>query len=342
MVVSENNAIWCAVVNVFAASKKAGSLWGKAERMLKDSGVSFDCVKTGEDGNVMSLACASCEKGYRKFIAVGGDGTVHDVLEGIMLFIESRRLAGEDVSVSDFTLAVIPVGSGNDWIKTAGIPADIPKAVSLFTEGQISRQDVVKVSMLDPESLADGKVLKVSYMANVGGVGLDAKVCYRVNRDKCQGKRGKILYVKALLYNIFHRAPSFVRVFCDGKEVFDGSFLSIAFGIGKYSGGGMRQTPEAVMDDGLLDMTVIPDISMMVIAKEAYKLFTGKFLTIRQVVSARGRVFAVIPYDESLPCQAISGELTEVDGEVVGNAPVKLEVLEEQLNILTTKGPRSK
>lgn len=337
MEVTSDAHSWCAVVNVFAASKKAVALWRKAEARLKSDHISFDAYYTGDGGNAMSLTCSACASGYRRFIAVGGDGTVHDVLEGIMFFLESSALAGEEVSLSDFTLAVIPVGSGNDWIKTSGVPVDVVKAASLLKEGSVSRQDVVKVSILDPGSLPEEKVLKTGFMANVGGVGLDARVCEMVNRAKKRGKRGKKLYVSALLYNIIHRKPALARVVADGKQVFSGAFLSMAFGIGKYSGGGMRQTPGAVLDDGLLDMTIIPDLKILKIAKEAPKLFTGRFLTVKELVTSRSRSITVLPYADDLPAGTAAGEPVEIDGEVVGNAPVRFDVIESQLNILAPK-----
>lgn len=337
MDVSENNEVWYAVVNIFAASKKAGSMWSRAAKKLDELSVPYVCGRTGEDGSAMNIAYVACEQGYRRFAAVGGDGTVHDVLEGIMFFVENCTMTGVDVKLSDFTLAVIPLGSGNDWIKSAGIPSDLEKAACLLAEGRIARQDVVKVSVLDASYLPEERVLKVSYMANVGGIGLDARVCERVNREKCRGKRGKRLYVTALLYNIIHRVPSFARVLCDGKQIFDGAFLSMAFGIGRYSGGGMRQTPGAVMDDGLLDMTIIPDLPLLTIAREAPKLFTGTFHTVKELVTSRSREILVIPYDEAMPCSYVQGEPAEVDGEVVGYSPVKFEVLDDQLNILVSK-----
>lgn len=334
MEVFDNRGMWYAVVNIFAASKRAVRKWRKAERLLLADGVPYCSEMTGDHGNAMMLTVIACEKGYRKFIAVGGDGTVHDVLEGIMSFLESRKIAGEDIALSDFSLAVIPVGSGNDWIKTTGVPKDITKAVSLFSCGVMRRQDVAKVSLLDPSSLDEENVLQVSYMANVAGIGLDARVCEKVNYEKSRGKRGKRLYVSALIYNIIHRAPTSVRIFCDGEKVFDGQFLSIAFGIGKYSGGGMRQTPAAVNDDGLLDMTVIPELPIRTIMKEAPKLFTGNFLTVKELAVAKGRSYVIVPYDPELPCQTVEGEPVEVDGEVIGRAPAKLEIIDGQLNIL--------
>lgn len=327
---------WCAVVNIYAASKKAVSLWDKAERILSSVGVSYKPMFTGDKGTAMDLTLSACGEGCRKFIAAGGDGTIHDVLEGIMVFVESRSFSDEPVSLSEFTLAVLPLGSGNDWIKTSGVPRDISKAALLFRDGVIVRQDVVKVSVLDPSAFPEEKVRKVSYMANVGGVGLDAKVCVMVNDAKNRGKSGKHLYIGALLHNIIHRVPSSAKVICDGKQIFDGSFLSMAFGIGKYSGGGMRQTPDAELDDGLLDMSIIPELPILKIAKEVPKLFDGRFSTVKELVTSRAKCITVIPNDENCS-DNLQGEPVEVDGEVVGNAPVRFVVLENQLNILVPR-----
>ncbi len=97
----------------------------------------------------------------------------------------------------------------------------------------------------------------------------------------------------------------------------------------------MRQTPEAVMDDGLLDRTIIPDIPLLKIAREAPKLFTDKFWTVDVLTTSRSRTITVIPYDPALPGKPVVGEKVEVDGEVIGRAPVKFELLPHQLNILT-------
>lgn len=314
---------WLAVVNVFAASRKAGSVWKKAATCLEDAGVSYEAEFTGGKFNATELSRNAASRGYRKFIAVGGDGTVHDVLNGIAEYVYSTP----DAHLADFTLAVLPVGSGNDWVKSVGVSQDVRQAVSYIASGSTGKQDVVRVSVLDPSD-ATGAPLSVSYMSNVGGIGLDARVCEIVNRKKEQGKRGKKLYVLALLYCIRHRVPIRARVICDGKEIFSGKYLSMAFGIGKYSGGGMRQTPSAVIDDGLLDITIIPDIPIWTIAKEAPKLFTGTFHTVKELTFARCKEVLVLPWGGS------DAEPVEVDGEVVGRVPVRMEVLKQQINII--------
>jgi YegS/Rv2252/BmrU family lipid kinase len=323
----EKSSIWFAVVNVFAASETAATLWKDAEGLLKEKGVLFHGTRTGRAGNAAELTFDACMAGYRKFIAVGGDGTVHDVLNGIAAFLDWGVSSGRKLSFSDFSLAVIPFGSGNDWIKSLGLKADLNAAVDAIASGNLSKQDVVKVSLLAHDALPNEIELAVSYMVNVGGVGIDAKVCERVNAKKKEGKRGKILYVTSLIQAIAQRKSVPVRVVCDGKTIFGGPYYSIAFGVGKYSGGGMRQTPAAVLDDGLLDVTVIPELPFHRILCEAPKLFTDKFLTVPELAVAKSKKILVLPHDLTAP------QPVEVDGEVVGNAPVRFEVLDSQLNI---------
>jgi len=327
MDVSDRSKIWFAVINGYAASKKASSKWTKAEERMRAKGVVFHGSRTGKAGNAMELTFDACMAGYRRFIAVGGDGTVHDVLNGIAAYVDGH----DSDSFSDFTLGVIPVGSGNDWIKSTGVPKDICKAVDILEASVVRPQDVVRLSVLDFDALPQKKELAVSYMANIGGIGIDARVCEKVNALKTQGKRGKILYVTSLLRAISERKPALARVECDGKTVFDGAYLSMAFGVGKYSGGGMRQTPAAVLDDGLLDMTIIPDLPLKRIAREVPRLFTGTFLKVPELVVSKSKVITVIPYD--MGCS----EPVEVDGEVVGKVPVEFRVLDSQINIVVGK-----
>lgn len=325
---SEKKEVWLVVVNVFAASRKAGSVWKKAAVMLDKAGIPYKAMFTGGEDNAVAISRKACVRGYRKFLAVGGDGTVHDVLNGIADFVHSHG----EVSFSDYTLGVIPVGSGNDWVRSTGVPRDIQGAVDVISAGHTGLQDVVRVDLLDPAGEGND-VLSVSYMANIGGVGLDARVCEIVNRKKEQGRRGKKLYVSALFYCIRHRVPVRARISCDGQEIFSGRYLSLAFGVGRYSGGGMRQTPLAELGDGKLDVTVIPDISIWTIAKEVPRLFTGTFHKVGVLTMAKCREVLVIPEGEA------DAEPVEVDGEVAGRAPVRMTVLPDQIKVIM-KDPR--
>ena len=327
MDVVERSKIWFTVVNIYAASKTASQRWEKAEARLKEKGVVYHGNRTGRSGNAMEITFDACMAGYRKFVAVGGDGTVHDVLNGIAAYVESMKEYSSSLTFDDFTLAVIPLGSGNDWIKSTGVPKDICEAVDLLADPKLGKQDVVRASVLDYAL----RPMSDSYMVNVGGIGIDARVCVNVNAQKKAGRRGKILYVTALLRAIKERKPAEAKVVCDGKTVFEGPYYSMAFGVGKYSGGGMRQTPAAVIDDGLLDVTIIPVLPFKRIVREAWKLFTDSFLTIPELISVKAKSVLVTPSTGS------SEEPVEVDGEVVGKISAGFEVLDTQINVVVGK-----
>ena len=262
----DNSTIWLAVVNPHAGSGRTASEWKKAEQMLISRGIAFTCRMTDCRQHATEIACRAAEEGYRRFIAVGGDGTIHEVLGGIACAIENARLNDGKMDLSEFYLAVIPVGSGNDWIKAHGITHDTASVVGLIEKGSFALQDIAKVTVLEHSRGKEGGDMLVpgpySYMVNIGGAGLDARVCDRVNYQKNHGKKGRMLYINSLVYNLVHGDIFNVSIECDGNVVYDGECLSVAFGIGQYSGGGLRQTPDAVTDDGLLDYTVIPPVSV--------------------------------------------------------------------------------
>ena len=325
-----NDKIWYAVVNPNAGSGKTVSEWPKASKTLSDNRIDFEYKTTWKMGAAVEITMKACAEGYRKFLAVGGDGTVHEVLEGIAKYVRISAVAktldkeSQKVALDDFTLAVMPIGSGNDWIKTLEITQDFNKVAELMKTESTGRQDVFCLSLRDDNTSRNLE----SFMANVGGVGFDANVCKKVNFEKNTGKSGKVLYLKALISNILNFKTFDCVVEADGKEIFRGTTMSIALGAGKYSGGGMLQVPDAVLDDGLLDITIIPLMPLHRIIRAVPGLFTGKLLKDNlELISAKCSSLSIKPLSSPAP-------LVEVDGEVVGNLPVSIERLEGQLRVL--------
>ena len=327
---SSNENIWYAVVNPNAGSGRTVAEWPKASKILSDNRIEFEYKTTWKMRAAVEITMKACSEGYRKFLAVGGDGTVHEVLEGISRYVEMSDVAKtldaevDAARLEDFTLAVMPIGSGNDWIKTLGIPKDFNRVAELMKTGSFGSQDVFCLTLKDHSTSQQIRC----YMANVGGVGFDANVCKKVNFEKNSGKSGKILYLKALISNILHFKTFECEVRADGKELFRGTTMSIALGAGKYSGGGMLQVPDAVLDDGLLDVTVIPLMPLHRIVKAVPGLFTGNLLKNNpELISAKCTSLEIKPLSSPYP-------LVEVDGEVVGNLPVTVHKLEGQLRVL--------
>lgn len=314
---------WFIVVNPHAGSGRTAKEWKKIEKSLKDRGIRYEYRLTDCKYHATEIVLSASREGFRRFVAVGGDGTIHEVLDGIMLFRDSFPASDASVSdrklpsLSDFTLAVIPVGSGNDWIRGHNVPDDVEMTLDLIKSESFSMQDVVKVT-------SDSGV---SYMINIGGVGFDARVCERVNRRKDMGKRGRLLYVWSLVYNFFHYRPLPLQIDMDGKTIYSGLCFSIAVGTGKYSGGGLRQTPLAVSDDGFADVTVIPPLPFLKIICKVRRLFDGTFHKVKELTMGKFTTLQVRPL-------SVRSELVEVDGEIVGRMPVMFEVMREQIRVL--------
>lgn len=305
---------WYFIVNPRAGSGKTMSEWVPAERKLQNLGIPFVTAMTDHKCHATELAGKAAAAGYRHIVAVGGDGSLHEVINGIASWCERSG-----VSTSEFYLGVMPIGSGNDWIKSLGVPHDLDKVIRLIETGSFGQMDVVKVR------LSDGRT---SWMANVGGTGFDSHVCNRVNMQKERGMRSKLIYLNALRHTITHLAKLNLKVIADGKTVHEGICYSIALGNGPYSGSGMRQVPLADIDDGILDYMIVPEVSLPRMLKEVPRLFNGTINESGVVLSGRCRSLQIVPLDGA------SADLVEVDGEIEGNLPLSIEMDGRKINVI--------
>lgn len=302
--------IWKVILNPNAGSGRGGREWDEISNLLSAAGIQFSSSISSHKYNSIDLVRQAYREGYRKFIAVGGDGTIHEIVSGIMSM---------DRSDPDVLLAVIPVGTGNDWGREWGVTTDHRQAVDIIAKGHTKVQDLAEVV-----SVRNGKEI-TRFMANIGGLGFDANVCFKVDGYKDAGKTGSSLYVRGLLRAFFGYTNKRFRIVVDGNTIYEGKVFSTAFGIGRYSGGGMLQTPEALPDDGLLDITVIKKIPKLKVIFNIKKLYTGDIYSIKQVIHAKGKEVHV----ESLPFAKV-----EVDGEAVGFTPVTVTMMPQALRIV--------
>ena len=311
---SETKTEWYFIVNPRAGSGKTMSEWIPAEHLLEQKGVPYITAMTDHRNHAISLAHDAAAAGYRRIAAVGGDGSLHEVLNGICSWCEETG-----VSPAEFRLAVVPIGSGNDWIKSCRVPASVPTVVDMIARDCFAPMDVVRVKSRDG---------LVRYMANVGGVGFDSHVCARVNRQKERGRRSRMIYLNALRHTMFHLKPIYIAVQADGQEVFSGEAYSLALGNGPWSGGGMRQVPIALNDDGILDYMVVPRTRLRLLLKELPRLFSGTVHESPLIVSGRCHTLQVAPLDEA------SADIIELDGEIEGRLPMAVEITGLQINVL--------
>ena len=306
-----SDSSWIAVINPNAGGGRVAKEWPLLSNMLKDRGFSFEEVFTTHRYHAVELVIFSLKRGFRNFISVGGDGTLHEIVNGIFY--------QKEVPVSEITLAVLPAGSANDWTRMYRIPKDYDKAIETVLEGRTVMQDVARVEY------SQAGVRNSRYMVNVAGVGLDANICLRCNASKDKGKSGDLAYVKAAFKALVSRTSTPTKVVVDGRSFFSGKMFSLAFGIGKYSGGGMMQVPDAVADDGLVNLMVARKVSKIKFLLLFKQLFKGTIYNIKEVTHKTASRVTVITRRP---------DRVEIDGEVVGTTPMNLEVLPRALRIV--------
>jgi YegS/Rv2252/BmrU family lipid kinase len=302
---------WMVIANPKAGSNRVLDEWPIISEQLSNFGIEYEVIFSKHKYHSVELAVKAIREGYRKLIAVGGDGTIHEVVNGIFF--------QKEVDTSEITLAVIPAGSGNDWMKMYDVTTDYKQSVGAIAGGKTIFQDICKVDVVE------SMVPQTRYMINVAGVGYDAMICHYCNKMKEDGKTGAILYVKSAVKSFFKIRAKVFKVIVDGKEFFKGRVFSTAFGIGRYSGGGMSQVPDAVVNDGLVNLTIIEKIPKLSIILNFGKLFKGSIYTIKGVYHTVGKRISIFSeVDDSV----------EVDGEVIGTTPLELSVLPQALRVV--------
>ena len=290
--------VWMVIVNPKAGNGRGLQDWPVISNLMYRSGLRFTCLFTEHKYHAMELAVKAINDGYRNIVAVGGDGTVHEVVNGI--FIQ------KEVPATDISLAVIPAGTGNGWIRMHGISRTCSEAVKSLVQKHTVLQDVARVSYYET------KVLHTRYMANVAGFGYDAAVNLKYNRFKDDGKYGKWLYLHSA-FNIFAKySPVKFKIVADGKEVYNGMVFSGAVGVGKY--------------EGLIDLSIIRKVSKLRIFRNFKRLYTGELYSVPEVMHTQCKRIEIESFPESL---------VQTDGEAVGTTPVVFELVPRALKIVT-------
>ncbi|HTX88929.1 MAG TPA: diacylglycerol kinase family protein [Bacteroidales bacterium] len=303
---------WLVVINPNAGVKKGAKEWPAIHRLLEQEGFPMECVLTEYRGHAIQLTEKYILGGYRNFAVVGGDGTLNEVLNGF--FIQRT------VPVTDLTLAMIPVGTGNDWGRSFGIPFDHRKAVQVLKRNKTVLQDVGKINFFK------GEESRTRYFLNVAGMGYDALVAKKTNLLKEKGRGGALAYIYFVFASLFQYRFMDAVIEVDGKEVYNGGVFSMNAGICKYNGGGMIQVPDAVPDDGILDFTLIRKASKWVVVRYAHKLYDGTISQVPIVSFFRGKSFRV----------SSGGKIyLEADGESLGHTPFTIEILPLALKVVT-------
>lgn len=287
------------ILNPAAGRGRARRAWATVEPALRDAGLAFEEVVEERPKLAIGLAADAARAGFDVIAAVGGDGTVHEVANGIMAAAVTPQPA----------LAIIPGGTGNDFARGVGIPKDPLAAGRLLLNGARRRVDIGRVND--------------RYFVSISGVGFDAEVAARVNGwPKWIG--GTSVYVAAILNMLVAYRCVPTRVTVDGAEQQLRMFLIAAANTPWY-GGGMYMAPDANPDDGALEIIMARDLGKIETLGLLPKVFSGAHLRHRKVTHQSAREVRV-ESDAPLAIHA--------DGETVGRVPALFRIVPRGLEII--------
>jgi YegS/Rv2252/BmrU family lipid kinase len=225
-----------AIVNPVAGKGQAVRVWERVRAGLP-SLEPWHCVLTQYAGHARELASTATARGYERVVAVGGDGTVYEVANG---------LAGTET-----TLGIIPAGTGNDTAGNLGVPFDPIAAASLAAQGTARHIDLGEIRTAQ----------STSYFVNVAGFGFDAEVAWRVNRMPRKFVGGTVPYVIGVLETLWQYRAPLMRISVD-QQTFERRVFLVAVANNPSYGGGMRIAPNARCDDGLFDLCLVSDAAL--------------------------------------------------------------------------------
>ncbi|MBA2356938.1 MAG: diacylglycerol kinase family lipid kinase [Actinobacteria bacterium] len=295
------------LVNPASAGGATGRRWPEFARRAAALGLQGDAHVSEAPGHLVGLAREAAVAGASLVVAVGGDGTVHEVVNGL----------ASAPGPSGCELAIIPRGTGIDFVRTLGIPAGFDAAVRVAAGGAARQIDLGRAAYLATRGgQAD------AFFANIASVGMSGEVARRTN-ETTKALGGKVSYLYATLSVFARWRASEVRVSVDGQER-RGAMHDVVVANGRYFGGGMMMCPDADPSDGLLDVLTIGDLTKRDLILTLPKTYRGRHLPHPKAELIRGSS-VTIEADEALPL--------ELDGEQPGTTPVRLSVVPGALRV---------
>ena len=294
-----------------AAGGYTDSVWQDVAVVMDRNNQEFAFYKTTCAGDAVKMVQNFITEGYRHFVAIGGDGTVSEVLNGFML--------QNVVDYDELLLSAVSYGTGNDCVRYYGQSPVLEEALQGIISGTIHTQDVGLVHYYQ-----DGEHRR-KYFINSAGFGFDAQIIKATKSMTAKERGHKLTYLYSLLKCLLSSKKIPFTVCYEGGCISE-NVLSISVGNGKYTGGGMMQTPDAVNNDGFFDVAVFGDISKFTVIKNVNRLYNG---SIKQAKESNMYHFRTSELTIEAPVETIC----EIDGELIGTGPYKIEIVRNALKV---------
>jgi YegS/Rv2252/BmrU family lipid kinase len=296
-----NTKRWFVIVNPTSGNGSSRRNWPKIKAELKLNAFDFDFAFTNYANHSKELVQKAIIQGFTKIISVGGDGTLHNIINGIQL--------QTNINPSTIQVGIIPIGTGNDWIKTHCIPLNIKKAISIIKNGTIKQQDLGKITFIDEPRAA-------IYFNNLAGVGFDGFVVSKVGAYKYLGA---LAYLIGAVVGLFSFKNFNTTITLNDAEI-KAKSLMVLVGLCKYSGGGMRLTETPNPYDGLFDISIAKNLSKLEIIQNLLNLFNGKIVKHPKVETFKVSELSIVIDSKDKP-------YIQADGELIGTGNIKIHII---------------
>ena len=300
------------IVNPKSANGTTGKNWTRIyQEIMRGLRTDIDVRLTERQGHGTTLASEAIKEGYERVVAVGGDGTINEVMNG---FFEKGKLINPNA-----VLAVMSIGTGSDFVKTLEFPTTPFEAAERIRLGKVWTIDLGKCTFtgLDGEE-------RSRFFINIGDFGSGGAVVDKVNRTtKVLG--GQISFLWGILTTLPTYKNKLTKYRVDNGPEEEKILNTFIVANGRYYGGGLKPAPNAELDDGVFDIVSIGDVGFLEAVSSLGKFRKGTYLEIPKVTFSKGKT--VVASSEQT-------QLVEMEGEVVGRLPARFEMVPKAMKII--------
>lgn len=291
---------WFVIVNPTSGNGASKKKWPLIFNELTIQNFEFQVVFTQYKNHSEELVQNALKQGFTKLICVGGDGTLHTIVNGI--------LSLNPLNINEIKIGIIPIGTGNDWVKTYKISKKYKEAIQTIKAENTIKQDIGKIQILDSS--------KEVFFNNLAGIGFDGYVVNKVHKYK---NLGFLAYLTGALVSISsYKKPRLEITF--NNTILKDKTVMLLIGICNFSGGGMQLTKNPNSRDGLFDISFIKTVNLFQILRNITGLFNGKITNHKLIQNYK---------TAELQIKVLDKEETyiQADGELIGSGNFKVSIL---------------
>ncbi|MFW5971971.1 MAG: diacylglycerol/lipid kinase family protein [Bacillota bacterium] len=302
-----------AIVNPVSANGKTALHWPSYEKFFRENNINMEVFLSRYAGDAVEISRQAVKNGYKKIMAVGGDGTVNEVING---FFQEDSLIDDDIK-----LIVFSQGTGCDFNRNFQFGRKPDDIVHIINSNNFRKIDIGHVKYINHSGVEEER-----YFVNLSDTGIGAATARLVNQSsKVFG--GFITYLLGVFRILISYKNREIKVVIDGEEKYRQLINSVIIANGKYFGGGIKIAPRAELDNGFFNIVVLKNFSKIGIVLNLVKAYKGTHISHKLVESIKGKEIAISVVDGGI------SEL-EIDGESVGILPARFKILKSKLSIM--------